>query len=157
MFIYAEKFGQVLKPYRHTIQNYLEIGLDTGLSLKHWQDYFNCNVYGIDITLSNLKIDSSLYNIYEFSSIDEDKYNYFLKNISFDLILDDGAPHLHIETFNIASKFLSENGIYIIETFRSTQPYANVSTHLSKKHPSFIFTPIYSFLSKKMCILAKKR
>ena len=51
MHSYIEYYEQLLKPYRESFTDILEIGVAPGaLSLKMWEQYFtNANIYGVDI------------------------------------------------------------------------------------------------------------
>lgn len=115
-----EAYGQILSKYKAPIR-FLEIGLDTGLSLNRWQTTFpNSEIYGLDITLKNLQINRFNHFIFELDSTDEPTINKTLKNVTFDVIVDDGGPEVHVETFKIFHRRLNPGGTYLIETFKRT-------------------------------------
>jgi hypothetical protein len=153
MFDYTEKWGDILKPYKNKTKNYLEIGLYKGVTLPIWKNYFNCNVYGIDITLKNLTIDKKDFFIYEANSIDKEFANKMFNDVWFDVIVDDASPHLHVQTFEIYSQKLNKDGIYVIETFRQNPNFLETLAIL-KKNKDFNFRVVISRLSKKPVIVA---
>lgn len=153
MFDYTKKWGNVLVPYKDKVKNYLEIGLDKGVTLPIWKNYFNCQVYGIDISLKNLTINKNNFFIYEANSIDKNFANNTFQDYYFDMILDDASPHLHVETFEVYSPKLSKTGIYIIETFRHSPNFMQIFKAL-KINKKFNFKITFSLLSREPVIIA---
>lgn len=153
---YPEKWGNILKPYKNKTKNYLEIGLDKGITLPIWQEYFNCNVSGIDINLNNLQIDKSKFSIYEMNALDKALANTLFKAEQFDVIVDDSDPFSHVEIFNIFQKFLAKGGIYIIETFKSKYVFYKNFNELKSMHKKFCFKIGFSSLSKQFIIYGNK-
>ena len=121
---FKDPYGEILSKYTSPI-TFLEIGLDTGNSLKGWQSFFpiGSNFYGIDITLKNISADLTGFKVYEMDSTDEKWVNMVFKDVRFDVIVDDGGPEAHIKTFEIFSKKLKNDGIYLMETFRKPNAF----------------------------------
>ena len=121
---FKEQYGEILSKYTSPI-TFLEIGLDTGNSLRGWQLFFptGSKFYGIDITLKNINADLTGFNVYEMDSTDESKMNTIFKDVWFDVIVDDGGPEAHIKTFENFSKKLKTGGTYLMETFRKPCAY----------------------------------
>jgi hypothetical protein len=95
-----------------------KMGYKTGNSLRCWRDYFsNANIYGIDIFEHNI-----IENRIKTFKADQSNYNDLINvitniNSTLDIIIDDGshiAAH-QVFSFMTLEKFLSKNGIYVIE------------------------------------------
>lgn len=128
--VYNELFGHC----RQYIQNVLECGLGTnntefksnmtengkpGASLRVWRDYFqNANVVGLDIDGSVL-FNEDRIETYQCDQTDTQQVFDTLYNLDrqFDIIIDDGLHEFQAGFlfFHVASKFLTPNGVYIIE------------------------------------------
>jgi hypothetical protein len=105
--------------YEETFQNFrfkkiriLEIGIDSGLSLKLWKDYFtDAEIIGVDIRIPDIDTGCKMV------CGDATQKETFDGLGTFDIIIDDGS-HLfkhQIKTFNILFPLLNSGGIYIIE------------------------------------------
>ena len=156
MVEFTKRWGDILDPYKNRVNNYLEIGLYKGTSLKVWKDHFNCNAYGIDISLDDIEIDKDIHNIYCMDATDENSANAAFNNIKFDYITDDSCPNNHYKIFTIFSKFLEENSIYIIETFKSKFVFYSDLNRLTKNFPNFRFEVIHSRNSGEPAIACYK-
>ena len=111
-------YEEALKPYRFKKIRILEIGIDSGLSLKLWKDYFSeAEIIGVDIKVPNIESTCKMIcGDATNSATFEDLGN-------FDIIIDDGS-HLfkhQIKTFNILFPRLNSEGIYIIEDVRKIE------------------------------------
>ena len=128
-----EPYTKILSRFKSPIQ-FLEIGLDTGNSLKGWKGFFppESAIYGIDITMENIVADLSPFHVYEMDSTNQEKADKTFKDEFFDVIIDDGGPRCHVDTFRIFSKKLKRNGIYLIETFKKSAPIEDVFEDLKK-------------------------
>lgn len=143
---YSAHYDSILKDIKSECRNVLEIGIGTtnlmqrylpagmryrpGASLRAWRDYFpNAMVYGADINTSVLFEEERIQCFYTNQSSEED-LNYTVSNIRnqsknpnlrFDLILDDGSHELDhmILTMQVLGKYLTKNGIYIVEDIKS--------------------------------------
>lgn len=119
---YTEFYGPFLQQYKNKPINLLEIGIRWGGSILMWLDYFpNAQIYCIDKTLKNLKVDINhpRIHVYEGNAYDINTVNKYFGNIKFDVILDDGShiPEHQIFVLNHYSKLMKPNSILMIEDF----------------------------------------
>jgi len=122
---YIEIYEDILKPYRTTAKNILEIGLLNGDSLRMWDRYFWGTVYGIDCDekpvdgLGDLWpiIKEAKYNIFIGNAEDPGTIEKFFKGIKFDVIIEDANHSIEqqIKLYNNFKPYMAEGGIYIIE------------------------------------------
>lgn len=117
---YIENFYEKeFETYENKEIDLLEIGIETGGSLKLWKEYFynSASIIGLDI--SDEKIDSNYRNISGVDMYFGDAYD---KNFSdtfdkFDIIIDDG-PHTlesQLKFIELYLPKLKKDGIFIIE------------------------------------------
>jgi hypothetical protein len=113
--------------------NILEIGIDSGGSLKLFHDYFiNSVIYGIDIVdnWKNIKVHNySRIKTFYFDAYDENNWNK-LPIDKFDFIIDDGPHTYESQLFflNHFDKLLNDNGMLILEDI----PYFNLERLLNE-------------------------
>lgn len=123
---YLPIYEEILKPYRSTATDILEIGIFNGASLLLWEKYFdNAKIHGIDCSdqpiggMADLRpmIASGEHNIYIGDATSMQDAFKFFGQIKFDVIIDDGSHALvhQIQSYMVYSNFLNEGGIYIIE------------------------------------------
>lgn len=110
--------------------NVLEIGVYTGNSVKLWADFFDEGyVYGIDnmdTWLQKPLIDKN-YMILIQEAYNQEAVNYFKdKNISFDVIIEDGLHSFDTQMYALENYFplLNEGGMMIVEDIQDIS-YAN--------------------------------
>ena len=144
---YSEYYSELFFNRRKKVKNFLEIGLGTNninmasnmgkdgvplASLKAWRDYFeNANIYGADIDKDILKNDIRIKTFF----VDQTKpetIKLMFEKIGvkeFDIILEDGLHEYgaNICFFENSIKFLSDEGIYIIEDiyFKDKEKFIN--------------------------------
>ena len=132
---YSNYYSEIFFNRRKEIKNFLEIGLGTNnvdlasnmgkdgvplASLKAWRDYFeNANIYGADIDKEILKSDDRIQTFFV-DQTNPETISLMFKNIGvnkFDVILEDGLHeyNANICFFENSIKFLSDDGVYIIE------------------------------------------
>ena len=108
--------------------NLLEFGVREDGSVLLWTDYFtNAKIHGVDI-LDQLTIEHLKSNPHVSLSLNSDAYNsvfvtehFTNKNLSFDIILDDG-PHTlesQLDCINLYAPLLTDTGLLIIEDVAS--------------------------------------
>jgi len=131
-------------PFKKKKINILEIGIDTGNSLKFWKNYFSnsSNIIGLDIK----KYDFKNKNIFTFQGRQEDTF--FLSQIikkfkKFDIIIDDGSHNCKdiIKSFNYLFNYLTYDGIYIVEDLQTSYfpRYNGSRINLKKNHTTMNF------------------
>ena len=135
---YTPTYQNLFEPIRDKVRNILEIGLGTldpavpssfagnarlfdfykqGGSLRVWRDFFpHAKVYGIDIA-EDCMFEEERIKTFLFDSSDASKCAYELKNLEFDIIIDDGNhdPKYQVETLRNLFPLLNVDGYYIIE------------------------------------------
>lgn len=136
---YTEAYVHFFEPIKDNVADILEIGLGTiipgakssmhdwktkqiadykpGASLRVWQDYFpNANVYGGDIQEDTQFTDDRI-KTFLFNSQSGIECNKTLKDLTFDIIIDDGDHDAisQIKTiYNLIGR-VRPNGFYVIE------------------------------------------
>ena len=135
---YTYTYSDLFTPIKDQVTSVLEIGLGTlnpeipssfagnvrhfdfykpGGSLRVWRDYFSkAQVYGIDIA-KDCMFSEERIKTFLFDSSEKEYCDYYLDNLEFDIIIDDGNhdPKYQVKTLrNLFSK-LKEGGIYVIE------------------------------------------
>lgn len=135
---YTDTYESLFNFTRQEIKSVLEIGLGTldsqipstfignkhiyphyepGNSLRVWKEYFpNAKIYGIDVA-EDCMFSEDRITTFLFDSSNEKSCNLQLKNLKFDIIIDDGNhdPAYQIQTLKNLLPFLQDDGTYIIE------------------------------------------
>ena len=126
---YLDLYQELLISKKETAKNVLEVGVQTGGSIKLWSDFFtNATIYGLDIMNINNMWNGikNKNNIILYGSIDAYNDIFFTnillnKNVKFDFMLDDG-PHT-LESMKrfikLYSQIMTDDGILIIENIPS--------------------------------------
>ena len=122
---YIDVYEILLEPYRNTAKAMLEIGVFKGNSLRMWNEYFSCPVYGIDCDITphggmadlTEMIDSGQFNISIFDASNEALVKQHFEGKLFDVIIEDANHQLEqqVQLYHIWKKYLTTDGIYIIE------------------------------------------
>jgi len=123
---YLETYEKILNDKHLSCRNVLEIGIQSGGSMKLWNDYFvNANIYGIDIDENpHFLNEFKRVNCLKMNAYSQESIDYFSnKNIKFDLIIDDGPHTLESMTYFIKNyiQLLSFDGIMIVEDIQDIQ------------------------------------
>lgn len=134
---YIENFYEKeFEPYKESKIDLLEIGIETGGSLKLWKEYFlnSKSVVGVDI--SDEKIDQRYKNIdgviMHFGDAYDGKFSKKLKQ--FDIIIDDG-PHTlesQLKSIELYLPKLKDDGLFIIEDIQNVD-YFDILIDKSKE------------------------
>ena len=124
---YIDYYEEVFSPIRNNQVRLLEIGVQGGISLLMWKNYFpNSDVTGIDIDYGMLqpkvaaeaRTSPNLHLIRADAALPS-----VLSNLSgkYDIIIDDGSHHFshQIASYLILNSVLTDGGIYIIEDIQS--------------------------------------
>lgn len=101
------------------IKRVLEIGIFRGASLRMWRDYFpEAEIFGIDIDPTCLFQENRIHT-YQCDAGNEEHLDNIAVQLggNFDIIIDDGShyPEHQMLSAKIMPKYLSKNGIFIIE------------------------------------------
>jgi len=132
---YSRQYESILKPYRNSKINFLEIGVYKGESLKAFREIFkNGNMVGIDINPDCKQYLTNGVNIEIGNFTDPNFVNRI--NINYNIILDDGSHRNDdvIKAFEIFFPLLEDGGLYIIE---DTICYKH-SGYINKKFPNHL-------------------
>jgi hypothetical protein len=137
---YLETYNSLFFDRRLKKLNILEIGVLFGGSLKMWEYYFkNSQIYGIEdfsqkdghgyysyapVIAEQVQDDLAKHNRIKLMVFDCEDSNIIastLKNLSFDIIIDDASHILLQQEFNMINyyPFLNKNGLYICEDVQS--------------------------------------
>jgi len=116
---YLEIYEKYFSKYRDTLENFLEIGLWEGDSIRMWRDYFNVgNLVGADILdLSHVVLPNTQIHVCDQS--DRQQLGNLIENSydGFDIIIDDGGHWQHQQqiTLGFMFPFLKSGGVFVIE------------------------------------------
>jgi trans-aconitate methyltransferase len=115
---YGPVYEKIFSPIKESTKSILEIGFDSGTSLKVYSEYFqNAVIYGIDICdncMAEIKKDPRINMVFGDAKA-SNIINYY--NKSYDIIVED-ASHLlddQVCHFKDYSDFVNPGGYYIIE------------------------------------------
>lgn len=132
---YIPAYSSIFDNIKYNIKSVLEIGIGsiengqmggvihlgykTGNSLKCWSEYFpNATIYGLDI-YEHKELDTDRIKTFVANQNSEIDLENVIKNINseLDIIIDDGSHQGSHQAFSFIflNKYLSKNGIYIIE------------------------------------------
>lgn len=135
---YTPTYTEIFSPIREEVTSVLEIGIGTldykypstfggntrlyphykpGGSLRTWRDFFTrAEIYGIDIA-DDCMFEDERITTFQFDSSDSEKCDVQLRNLKFNIIIDDGNhdPKYQIKTLRNLFKYLKQGGYYIIE------------------------------------------
>ena len=125
---YIENFYEVeFEKYKDKEIDLLEIGIETGGSLKLWKEYFinSKSIIGVDIL--DDKVDPNYKNIPGVTLYFCDAYDKGNSNIlgEFDIIIDDGPHTLNsqLDAIEIYLPKLKKDGLFIIEDIQNTNDF----------------------------------
>ena len=118
--------------------NLIEIGVNSGHSLKMWSEFFeNSTIIGVDINSNSYMFKDDKNIIFkQGDATKEDILKSLPENIQFDYIIDDGSHMLQdqINTFKIFIKRLKPDGIYIIEDIQNFEAEFQYFIQLKKMY-----------------------
>jgi len=141
---YVWKYETHLEPIRDKVTSVLEIGVGSvlkthpynfagnlqwfphykpGGSLRVWRDYFpNAFVFGIDIA-EDCVVEENRIRTFIFNSASKTDCDFYLIDMTFDLIVDDGSHLLEnqIRTFYNLFHRVREGGFYVVEDVGSVE------------------------------------
>jgi len=137
---YGPAYDQVFESFNKNDELYiLEIGIQKGGSLVAWNEYFpNAIIYGVDIEdniLDEYRRDDFNYII---TDIKSDLAKSTLKDIKFDIIIDDGSHKLYDMMYAVANflKNLKPNGWFIIEDCHQPESWMWAIQQLVEEEPN---------------------
>ena len=125
---YLEIYEKYFAKYRDNLENFLEIGLWKGDSIRMWRDYFTSgNLVGADILdLSHVNLPNTQIHICDQSDRSQLE-NLVSKTFNeFDIIIDDGGHWQHQQQITLGCMFpyLKSGGIFVIEDLHTANNYS---------------------------------
>jgi ubiquinone/menaquinone biosynthesis C-methylase UbiE len=167
---YTLIYENYFKKLRQDPITLLEIGIESGASLKTWYQYFpNGKIIGIDINKKCSQFKNDRINIEIGSQNDEAFLQQLInKYVEFDIIIDDGS-HVwkdQIKSFEILFPVLKKNGFYFVEdlhtSYDSSGRYGDLGSeinfvHWFKEMTDLIVKGQYYSISfyKSLCLIQK--
>ena len=117
---YLPRYAHVFDDIRMETKVFLEIGVQTDVSVKTWKDYFpNAKIYGLDIDPDCAKFSDDRIEILIGDQTDPDFLKQVIKTIGepIDIIVDDGlhSTEAIMTSFKYLYPALGPYGIYAIE------------------------------------------
>ena len=116
---YVEHFERL----REETCTLLEIGVQTGGSLRMWRDYFpNASILGMDITPDCLQHKGERIDVIMGDQSDTVFLADFAKRYKFNIIVDDGGHKMkhQLRSFNHLWPIVSHGGWYVIEDLHTS-------------------------------------
>lgn len=117
---YFDTYSELLNKYRGKPITFVEVGVLDGGSLFMWRNFFGkkARIIGIEFNPEAKKWEKEGFEIYIGSQSDENFWdNFFIKNGTVDIILDDGG-HTNEQQITTAHKcipFINDDGLLITE------------------------------------------
>ena len=150
---YTEVYEYFFLPLRYAPIKILEIGIETGGSLKLWEKYFpNATVFGIDIVKKEF-MNSTRIKTFVGDQASRQALNSFIQTYGgdFDIILDDGGHTMEQQQISLGFlfKYVKPGGLYVLEDLHTSLPdfYQGYGADPLKRNSSLIM--IYDYISTK--------
>jgi hypothetical protein len=144
---YLPLYDELLKDKKETATNILEVGVYGGGSIELWSKYFlGANIYGVELNSLNsigrpIKDKKNIIlhtntNAYDLDFLGK------LKDIKFDLVLDDGPHSLESQIFFVKhySKLLKDDGILIVEDIQNIDHFKILTDNTPNELKQYIKT-----------------
>lgn len=125
---YIDVYEEILRPYRYTAKNILEIGLMSGESLRMWSEYFAGDVYGMDCALKPIDGQADLtgaiaegFKIVIGDATKRSDIAKFFYGKKFDVVIEDANHDIDQQYMIYAAlkPYLAPGSIYIIEDIQN--------------------------------------
>jgi hypothetical protein len=121
---YTEVYEYFLCPIKYSAKKVLEIGIETGASLKMWADYFpGATIYGIDIA-DKSRLNSKTIRTFVADQADRKRLQACLdaSGGDFDFIVDDGGHSMEQQQVSFGFLFsqVRPGGYYIVEDLHTS-------------------------------------
>jgi ubiquinone/menaquinone biosynthesis C-methylase UbiE len=121
---YLEIYEKYFSKYRNSLENFLEIGLWEGESIRMWREYFETgNLVGADILdLSHIDLPNTQIHICDQSDRNQLETLVSKTFNSYDIIIDDGGHMMHQQQITLATmfKYLKPGGVFVIEDLHTS-------------------------------------
>jgi len=163
---YSTYYENHFKKFKNKKINLLEIGVYSGGSSAAFAKYFpDSIIYCFDINIKNFKYKSKKFKVYGIDVSNINMLKEFIKNEGltsnsdfFNIIIDDGSHKLsdQIKSFAFFFKYLSSNGIYVIEEFNFSDIYEHLNDVPNEKKIYDILNFIKNKKNFKSDIISKE-
>lgn len=121
---YTEIYSQYFNSIKYLPIKFLEIGINTGNSVKLWEQFFNnAELHFIDITYDNVEYFSQRSRYHLVDQENPAALNRFIQECGdFDVILDDGGHTMRQQIVSFVNLFphIKKGGMYIIEDLHTS-------------------------------------
>lgn len=126
---YGKSYEKIFNNFdRYSKLNILEIGIQKGGSLLAWNEHFpNANIYGVDIVDAIIPEYRKEHIHYIIADVKSEKTTEALKDIKFDIIIDDGS-HILYDAMFVVSNYLNKlnpGGYLIVEDCQHPEHWLN--------------------------------
>lgn len=114
---YCRIYERYFEPLRDQPVNVLEIGVQFGLSIKTWAEYFHRGeIYGVDLT-HDFKTDNPHIHLYLGDQSQEGFWHGFARGTQFDIVVDDGCHQAWPQEVSFLALWgrLKAGGFYVVE------------------------------------------
>jgi len=144
---YVETYEKLFGAKKNGNINILEIGIQTGGSIKLWRDYFlNGKIYGVDIINmeeiqeQSIKYDPRVTLFTGSTAYDQEFVKKNLSDIKFDFIIDDGPHSLESMIFFVKhyAPLLKDDGALIIEDVQDYSWLETIKQNTSVEYHPYI-------------------
>lgn len=115
---YTPVYHALFERIRNTVGAVLEIGVNSGSSLRMWRDYFpNAEITGLDIDTKCLKEAGERIYVAMADQNSPEQLRHAVGGQHFDIIIDDGSHERHHQVVSMQTllPYLMEDGFYIVE------------------------------------------
>jgi hypothetical protein len=133
---YLKSYEMFFSSLRDKDINLLEMGIDSGVSLKIWREYFSkANIYGMDIDPDRMHLDLVTgCQTFIGSQSDKEFLNKVVTEVpdGFDIIIDDASHRSkdQITSFKYLFPYVNSGGLYVIEDLHVG--YGNIGDYNKK-------------------------
>lgn len=133
---YCDIYERLFAHMKLDVINVLEIGVQSGASVKMWRDYFTrATIYGVDIQEKCKQYEEDRIHIFIGDQTSGDFLEELVHNIPpMDIVIDDGAHTslAHMISFGCLWTHLKPGGFYVIEDVHHTQRVEQTSTSVNR-------------------------
>ena len=129
---YTPVYWDLLHARADSTRHVLEIGINSGASLRLWNDIFPyANIVGVDIDLNCVTEANKIgprVHAFCVNAVDPTLQNVIGASSMFDLIVDDGSHQIgeQLATLRLLAPFLLYDGLYIVEDVQGIDKWPEV-------------------------------
>ncbi len=165
---YCIYYEELFKPFRTREFNLLEIGVETGASLRLWQEYFpKAIIHGIDINSKCMMCETDRIKVHIGNQSDLDflQREFGHPQINFEIIIDDGSKRSPDQITSLLYLFqnrLKPGGLYILEDLCHSFYHQNKFVRsVIWRYMCELMWGTYSdietmFIARQLCVLKKR-